>query len=248
MKSTPKIETKLAELCNKGILNKRTENNNYLKVSYCGTGGLVSEKWNVKIYTTDSVVCVDMKTLDDLVNDRLKAPDLSKELISIDDAGWGFPLGGVMIGICIKNSVHIQIIPVEFFRGDFFERKLYLKEYTNAGLNILNHTAFQLQKEIVDPTTHRIEICTGYINRGLKEKLREIGYDVTVTEIKGLLQDTLENKFKEYIKTLTNVDLAYDPKECYNIGMAYKAAVDWGIANAPHLLKTGWKSLHAILI
>jgi hypothetical protein len=165
----------------------------------------------------------------------------------VDDSGWGFPLGGVMVGVCYKRIIHTAVVPVDFFRGNFFEKKLYLKEYTNEGLYILNHVAFQTNKEIIDPTTHRIEICTGYINRGLKEKLREVGYDVTVTEIKGLLQDTLENKFKEYLRNLTGVDLAYDPKECDNVGMVYKNVVDWAIIHAPHLLKTGWKSLQGVL-
>ena len=61
MKADQRIEKKLEEYVSKGHLVPRTENNAYLKCSYKGTGGLISQKWNVKIYNTGSIVCNDMR-------------------------------------------------------------------------------------------------------------------------------------------------------------------------------------------
>ena len=94
--------------------------------------------------------------------------------------------------------------------------------------------------------THRIEICTGYINRTLKDRLTSAGFDVRTTEIKGMLQDSLERLFKEYVHKELGTDLAYDPKELADsrdIGSRYYSVLNWGKAHAPHLLKSGWKSM-----
>jgi len=81
-----------------------------------------------------------------------------------------------------------------FFRRDAFEKKLYLKEYARKGLILI-------WKEFgADPKRHRVEICTGSVNIGLKNLLREKGFDVRVVEIKGLLQDRLEDLFKAYVR------------------------------------------------
>ena len=72
-----------------------------------------------------------------------------------------------------------------------------------------------------------------------------MGFDVRTVEIKGLLQDELENIYKRYVEEQTGVNLAYDPKEI-TIGtlvFKYGVALEWGINNAPNLLKSGWKSM-----
>ena len=76
--------------------------------------------------------------------------------------------------------------------------------------------------------------------------LRNKGYDVRVTEIKGLLQDSLEQLFKEYVKKETGRDLAYDIKKIRKeeIGKIYYQILNWGKEHAPHLLKSGWRSLN----
>jgi hypothetical protein len=78
----------------------------------------------------------------------------------------------------------------------------------------------------------------------LKEALRDKGYDVRVLEIRGMLQDSLEQLFKGYVRKETGQDLAYDPKMVKgSIGKAYYQVLDWGTKNAPHLLKSGWDSI-----
>lgn len=239
MRSNLHIESKLKQASDNGIINPRTENNKSLKVSYKGAGKLISEKWNVKIYTSGSLVCNDSQTLQDIINDKLKSPDKTKKLLQIDDAGIGFPLCGIMVGVADGSKIHTDVVPASYFREGSFEKKLYLWEYTKKGYKIVT--------EIFDasPETHRIEICSGFINKKLKNFLRDQGYDVRIADIKGLLQDQLERLFKEYVKKETGADLAYDPKELGSkklIAKGYKKALNWGRKNAPDLIKTGWRS------
>jgi len=239
MRSTPELEAKLAEQLSKGVLVSRTENNRYLKVSYKGANTLISEKWNIKIYTSGSIVCNDTHLLKKIMEDDLNsAPSLP--LISIDDAGIGFPICGVMVGATDGHRVVTDVVDVSFFRSGLYESKAYLKEYATKG-------AMLIIKEFgASPATHRIEICTGYINTSLRDMLRAAGYDVRVTEIKGLLQNSLEDRFREYVKKEAKADLAYDPKIINESALArkYYAVVDWAKKYRPDLLKTGWKALN----
>jgi hypothetical protein len=244
MKSSPEMEKKLLEIVIRGLIVIRTENNPTLKCSYKGSGTLVSPKWNVKIYHSGSVVCNDMLVLQDLLNDKVKSPDTSLKVVRIDDSGGGFPLLGVMVGVNIfgESKIWTDVVPVEYFQEPLYDTKAYLDEYANRGIQILE----QLK---VAPETHRIEICTGYINKNLKNHLRKYSYDVRVVEIKGLLQDELENLFREYVKTTLGKDLGYDPKVMNKsqLGRTYYSVLNWGKANTPHLLKSGWKSIQGEL-
>lgn len=243
MKSNPQLESQLKKYADRGILKPRTENNPYLKVSYKGAGGLVPEKWNIKIYTSGSVVCVDNKFLQDILKDDLKTVDISKPVLQVDDAGWGFCLLGCMVGVSDGRRVETGVVDVSFFQNPAFENREYLREYTRKGYDIIN------QRFKATPETHRIEICSGYINKTLRSYLRDKGFDVSVVEIKGLLQDNLERLFREYVHKTLGEDLAYDPKELEAEGgkgmlaWAYNQVLDWGYKNTPHLLKSGWKSI-----
>ena len=241
MNTSPELEKKLADLALRGLIESRTENNAYLKVSYRGADGLVSPKWNIKIYSSGKVVCTDNVLLNDMLAGRLKPPDSGLKLVQIDDAGIGFPLCGCMVGVCCDGRVVTDTIPVSCFQGDSFEQHAYLKEYASKGLALL-------QREFkASPETHRIEICTGHVNSQLKHLLRQQKYDVRAVEIKGLLQDSLEGIFKDYVKKVTGLDLGYDPKglEKKELCSLYYKAYNWGKANASELLKSGWKSIGA---
>lgn len=120
MKTSLELEKKLAELALKGLIASRSENNTYLKVSYRGTDGLVSPKWNIKIYSSGKVVCTDNVLLNDMLAGRLKLPDSGLKLIQIDDAGIGFPLCGCMVGVCCDGRVVTDTISVSCFQGGFF--------------------------------------------------------------------------------------------------------------------------------
>jgi hypothetical protein len=239
MKTSDALEQKLSVLVSKGIIVPRTENNKSLKVSYKGAGTIISPKWNVKIYNSGSVVCTDEKVLDDILHDKLKEPDKSKGIIQCDDAGWGSPLCSVMVGAYDGERLLTDVIDISYFQEDKFRTQEYLGAYAEAGMKLIHEfKAF--------PDTHRVEICTGHINGGLKDRLRKDGFDVRVVEITGVLQDKLEGLFRDYVKKETGQDLAYDPKgmDKLEISRRYYRALEWGKKNVPHLLKSGWKSMH----
>jgi hypothetical protein len=245
LKSDPSLESALRSASDRGLIIPRSENNVYLRISYKGAGGAISEKWNVKIYFSGSVVCNDEKVLDDIIQNKVGVIDKSKSVLQIDDSGWGMPVCGVMVGVTDGKSVLTDVVNVSFFQSPSFEKKTYLAEYAKKGWKLVTE-GFK-----ATPKTHRVEICTGYVNTELKKLLRSGGYDVTVVEIKGLLQDTLEDLFKEYVRKTLGVDLAYDPKELKSSGGGNKAVaenyyrvLEWGQMNAPHLLKSGWKSMN----
>ncbi len=238
MKSSVQLEKALSDFALTGKIVPRKENNQYLKLAYKGNGTDISDKWNVKIYTSGSIVTTDEDTLTKIVKGKFTPPDTSLKVIQIDDAGFGSAVCGVMVGIFDGDKIWTDTVDVKFFQGEAYERKEYLKEYTKKGLDLFNSLK-------VSNKTHRIEICSGFINSMLKDKLRELGYSVTITDIKGPLQDNLETLYKDHVKQLTGKSLGYDPKELTSqeIAKNYFAVVTWARKNAPHLLKTGWKAL-----
>jgi hypothetical protein len=240
---------KLKRAVEKGLVTTRTENNPYLMASFMGVEERgITPKWNVKIYTYNrkkkghSVVCVDQHVLGRLLEedyDSFSPPDL--RVLRIDDAGWGFPLCGVMVGISDEQRVEIATVPVEYFRDDTenrFGTGRYLKEYANLGIELLKQFD-------ATPETHRIEICSGYVNQPLREELRRLGYDVRVVEIKGLLQDKLEQMYREHVVEEVGADIYYDPKdmEKAEIPRKYGESLEYGRKNCPHQIKSGWKAL-----
>lgn len=239
MKTNKTLEDTLIKMASQGLIIPRVEKNPYLKLSYKGAGGLITPKWNIKIYTSGSFVCTDTALIREFYHGWLKVPDKKLQVLQIDDAGWGIPLCGIMVGVCDGRKIITDIVDVAFFKSGIFERQDYLLEYSNKGLNIVEN---QFK---ANPETHRIEICTGFINSKLKNLLRSKGYHVTITEIKGMLQDQLEDLFKKYVLKETGMDLAYDPKGMSKkeISLNYYKALEWGKKNVPHLLKSGWKSM-----
>ncbi|GEM_PF-869649 len=243
------IIAQLEKAFNNGYLKRRFEDNIYLLASYRGVEVRgISPKWNVKIYKYNfkknghSIVCVDLLVLNQLIKADYAwfvPPDLP--VLRIDDAGWGFPLGGVMVGITDEQIVKTATVPVEYFRKDTqnrFSTKKYLKKYTNLAIELLNEFK-------ASPTTHRIEICSGYVNQPLRERLRSYGYDVRVVEIKGLLQAELENCFKKYVHEIIGADIYYDPKaiEKSELPRKYRECVQYGKKHCPEQLKNGWEAL-----
>lgn len=248
-KETEWIIKKLKESSEKGFVVARKENNPSLMASFSGVEAKgISPKWNVKIYTHNrkknghSLVCVDLQVLQMLLEETYEGfspPDL--QLLRIDDAGWGFPLCGVMVGVSDETEVKTAVVPVEYFRNggphDFASGD-YLRKYTELGFDLLDQFT-------ATPQTHRVEICTGYINQPLRDELRKIGYDVRVVEIKGTLQDQLEKRFQAYVRQEVGVDIYYDPKGMNKPGIPreYRKTLAYGQKNCPHLIKTGWKSI-----
>ncbi len=244
------IISRLKAACQTGYIKERSENNFHLLVSYSGVEEKgITPKWNVKIYKFSkknkgySIVCVDKLILDHLLAEDYAAfipPDL--DVLRIDDAGWGFPLLGVMVGVSDEQEVKSNTVPVEYFRDDTensFITKKYLEKYTDLTLELIKQFG-------ASPATHRIEICTGYVNQPLRDELRKFGYDVRVVEINGLLQDKLENIYKEYVFDKLGADIYYDPKDMNksDIPKMYYKCLNFGLKNCPDQIKTGWESLN----
>jgi hypothetical protein len=235
MQITNEMEAKLQEYVGKGLLITKIVNNPYIRIMYQGSGGLIPSNWNVQIFTSGKIHTNDALTLDRALDGTIDLIDTSKILIQCDDAGVGFPLCGAMIGIYDGKDLITDIVDIKFFQEPNFKQKLYLTEYARLGRKIL-------KKLGATPHTHRIEICIGNINTFLKNILRDQGYDVRVSEIKGPLQDKLEEHFRLYIKNTVGVDLAYDPKKTArkDLGKRYYTAVNWAKKNGPQYLKNGW--------
>jgi len=237
---------KLEQASEKGFIARRFENNPSLLTSYVGVEEkVITPKWNVKVYTYNkkkkghSLVCVDKQVLSWLLDedyDALIPPDL--QILRIDDAGWGFPLCGVMVGISDEKNVLTAIVPVEYFRNDTengFSKKHYLKYYADLALELLDQFG-------ATPKNHRIEICTGYLNQPLREELRKLGFDVRVVEIKGMLQEVLEAQYSKYVREEVGSDIYYNPKDMKKseIPRRYKECLEYGKRHCPHQIKTGW--------
>jgi hypothetical protein len=248
-KETKFIVGRLRQALERGLLERRSENNQYLLASFKGVEEKgISPKWNVKIYKYSlkkmghSLVCVDKHVLGRLLDedyDSFIPPPM--QVLRIDDAGWGFPLCGVMVGISDEQEVHTATVPVEYFRDDTktpFRKKLYLKLYSKLAIQLLDRFG-------ATPETHRIEICTGYVNQPLREKLRLLGYDVRVVEIKGMLQEKLEDLFRAYVQETVGSDIYYDPKDMRKaeIPRRYREALQYGERYCPHQIKTGWDAI-----
>ena len=243
------ILEKLRRASDEGFVASKSENNQYLLAAYAGVEGSgITPKWNLKIYTYNkkkkghSLVCVDKHILSKLLEedyDSFIPPDL--QVLRIDDAGWGFPLCGVAVGVSNEQEVQTAIVPVEYFRDDtdnHFQTKRYLKEYMDLAIHLLDRFG-------ANPDTHRIEICTGYVNQPLREELRSLGYDVRVEEIRGMLQDKLEEIYGEYVIEEVGSDVYYDPKELNKseIPRMYIESLEYGREHCPHKIKTGWNAI-----
>jgi hypothetical protein len=226
-------------------LVRRLEPAAYMLFRFAGTGDPVPTSWNVAVYAASrkdpgwhSVVCVDPAVLEVILDGDLEALRPSdRPAVVIDDAGWGFPLLGAMVGVETGGRVEVDAVPAAFFRNPA-PRDAYLVEYARRGLGLLARVG-------AAKATHRIEICTGWINTELLRRLRDDGWEAKVVVVAGLLQDTLEEIFRRYALTELGEDLYYDPKVLTpgQIAAAYRKAVDFGRRKRPDLLKTHWKAL-----
>ncbi|MCD1294596.1 hypothetical protein CUJ83_06215 [Methanocella sp. CWC-04] len=232
------IDRKTLEKIKSLKLPERKESSPYVVLHVYGDGIRASPKWNAKVYMNSKgelkLVTVDLSTLEDMLSGGMGRQ--KEKVLKVDDAGWGFPLGGVMIGVTDEARVETGIVEVKYFQGERFESKDYLYETARVTKELVSRFN-------ASPENTRIEICTGYVNTMSRTALREEGYDVTVVEIKGLLQDELEKRFKEYVKSL-GYKRYFDPKETHDIGYRFSEVIKW-IEEKPEdrmkLAKTGWK-------
>ncbi|HOT74596.1 MAG TPA: hypothetical protein PK467_02315 [Candidatus Wallbacteria bacterium] len=227
-----------------GLIVPLAENNQYLMCSYAGAGA-ITPKWSVKIYAYSknkkghSIICTDTEVLKCFMADNFNFTPPELKVLKIDDAGWGFPLCGVMVGVTDEVGLYTDVVPVEFFQGDNFSSKKYLGEYTGRGKKLI------FEKFNASPATHRIEICSGFVNKMLRDELRQIGFHVRIIDVTGMLQDELEERFRLYVRSELNSDIYYDPKEVRKNALPKKFSevLEFGKKHFPQKLKTGWRSI-----
>jgi hypothetical protein len=224
-------------------LPRRRETNPYIVLSVQGDDTRVSSKWTAQVYRNGQgrlkLVTTDYHTLEQLLSGQVTARE---NIIKVDDAGWGFPLGGVMIGADRDGRIETGIVDVGFFQGELFRTHAYLEEAARVTLELVRKLGGR-------PDDTLVEICTGYVNSKSKEALRQAGYEVKVTEITGYLQHELEQRFKEYVESL-GYRQYFDPKETRDPASAFKKVIDWIMQDPERRLKiakTGWKYFDRIL-
>jgi hypothetical protein len=157
-------------------------------------------------------------------------------LIQVDDSGWGFPLGGVMIGATDGKKVMTGIIDVKYFQEGLFESKRYLDEAARITLELVGGMG-------ATPENSRIQICPGYVNSTSYTTLRRMNYLVEKKAITGLLQNQIEKRFFDYVRAL-GYESYYDPKETKDIPKKFQDVINWinkDKTNRMMLAKSGWK-------
>ena len=224
-------------------LPRRDERGPHVVLSVYGDGARASPRWTARVYRNKAgrltLVTTDYPTLEQLLAG--KSPEREK-VIRVDDAGWGFPLGGVMIGAEIGDEVVAGLVDVRFFQGELFATHAYLDEAARVTGGLVGTLGGRPQDTLV-------EICTGYVNSKSKDALRQAGFEVKVAEITGHLQHELERRFKEYIESL-GYRAYFDPKETRDPATAFNKVISWIMEDPGSRLKiakTGWKYFDRIL-
>ena len=215
-----------------GILRKLgmpevKENNQWLVLHVKGDGIRAPESWNARVYTNDAgnmkVVTTDMAILVALLSGQSQAPRRVSSEPGRDD------------------------VPVKYYQSPLFEKKTYLHVAAASAL-ALAMKEFRLYEYNMDDILFKV--CTGYVNKGIVDSLKESGFKVETCAIGEPLQSALEKAHAEYIKKLVgSVSLYYDPKELTddNIRKAYSNTMKWILENnAWGIAKTGWKSMRKL--
>lgn len=216
--------------------------------SFAGTDDPVSGKWNVAYYqpakgkSSRALVTRDVWTLANVLRRNREAFRVRSRLVEIDDAGWGSPIGGTMVGVAMDGVLKTAVIEVGVYQrpvstgcGRFEEHH---QRYREAGLRLVEEVAGPPSDDLT------LRICTGNANDALREALRGEGYHVVVGEIVGVAQDGLEKAFGKYLENLTGCRGLYrDPKTQTPANRAgtYRELV--ADKRMRPYLKTCWKSL-----
>lgn len=164
-------------------------------------------------------------------------------MIQLDDSGWGSLVGGVIIGACRAESPKTQHafreVPVAYFQGDAFRKKLYL--------GIAADLALELLEELAVDRDERIEVCTGYVLDAVRMKLLAERYQVIPARIGEPLQTLIEQELLDRVLAIGVVtDLeTLTTKQ----GLYFWQCVNWlkggdmkarALAQREKHCKTGW--------
>jgi hypothetical protein len=214
----------------------------YVLLHMVGDGKRAPANFNFQVYGGKKglkLVVTDKPTLDLLLSGENPLDTEGKRVITIDDSGWGFPIGGVLCGAydAETGQFYLREVEVEFFQNPKFKNKEYLGRYREKVQEIIREI-----NPSVDETV--IKVCSGYINSEAVESLRRGSYAVEVTRVGEPLQSWLEGQNREYVRRLVGRDVYYDPKELAEaeIPKRFDEVMKFVRENdLMHLVKTGWK-------
>lgn len=157
-------------------------------------------------------------------------------MILIDDSGSGSLIGGTIIGIMRTetNEYLYDIISLEYYFPELFEKKMYLDQVVNIVSNLFKKLKVTQKEEIL--------VCRGYMFDRLRFWLKENNYTFTNTKIEEPLQSKIEKTFENYTKSLgfpeRYISYTKYPFHFHRILRWVYADYD----NRIKLCKTGWKS------
>lgn len=152
-----------------------------------------------------------------------------KEIIEIDDSGWGEPVGGVIIvGNKIGSGKQAsEEIPVGFFQGSKFKKG----DYYIMAVRCVNKILTKLK---ANPKDTKIRICSGTIFSNAYKFLEKNKYEYEKAKIHGETQRLAEGEFNKYLKKI-------------NCPRGYKKMKKWIKENPKERMKyvkTGWKEFN----
>lgn len=166
-------------------------------------------------------------------------------MIQIDDAGWGSLVGGVVIGACRVESPRTQHafkeVPVTYFQGETFKKKLYL--------GVAADLALELMDELLVMKTEEVKVCTGYVLEAIRIKLMAEGYQVTPAKIGEPLQTLIEQELLDRVLAI-GVDTDLETLTTKQ-GLYFWQCVNWlkggdmdgqALPQREKHCKTGWAS------
>jgi isopentenyl phosphate kinase len=159
--------------------------------------------------------------------------------IQVDDAGWGDPIGGVLIGMFRPetNEYLVREIEVAHFQPPAFAQKTFLTrglEVALDGLRCLNATKDE-----------PIEVCRGIVLDGVRDGLTRRGYKVIPTKIEGRLQELVEASLVEAMNRLGIPDLPrVSGKDRFFRQLEW---IQQDLSRRERFAKTGWKNWSSTL-
>ncbi len=158
---------------------------------------------------------------------------LFRNVILMDDAGWGDLILGVVIGaLKLPERRYMERrIPVSSFQPPNFEDKRYLDDAVKIVEEIV---------EVMRPDRKtRFKVCSGYVLSSIRRHLRDQGFKVEKTEITGELQEMVERSYIRWCKEVGfSIERLGEKRRFWDI--LERVAEKPGIREK--LVKTGWKS------
>ncbi len=163
--------------------------------------------------------------------------------IQIDDAGWGSPIGGVLIAGYRPETQEFAVaeIAVEHFQPPRFQQRTYLDAAVDATIEVV-------LRKLNSPGNENIAICSGFVHDKTRAFLAQSHRPWQTVKIEGPLQTLIEAALADYLR-----GLGFEPpKSTEQYGALFYQAIKWlkggNLARAGmdaermRVAKTGWAS------